>query len=96
MGGGAHHHSPAAMPVENQDIELLKKNQVPTAFRDKCAHLLVKLNQCRRETYFHPEKCGQQRHTYEECEYIAWTQRVDAKKQQMVAAAAAATAIVEE
>lgn len=81
MGGG-HHHSEEAMPLENQDIESLRANQVPTAFRDKCAHLLVKLNQCRRETYFNPDKCTHQRHTYEECEYIAWNQRVAAKKAQ--------------
>ena len=78
---GGHHHNAEAMPLDNQDIESLKDNQVPTAFRDKCAHLLVKLNQCRRETFFNPGKCGHQRHTYEECEYIAWNKRVDAKKQ---------------
>lgn len=81
MGGGHHHHSAAAMPVDNQDLQLLKDNQIPLAYRDKCAHILVKLNQCRRETFFNPARCVNLRHTYEECEYIAWERRVEKKKE---------------
>lgn len=80
MGGGHHHHSPEAMPSKKQDLELLKKEHVPLAFRDNCAHLLVPLNQCRRQTFFNPNSCGHQRHIYEECEFIAWERRVAAKK----------------
>jgi len=90
MGGGHHAHSPAAMPVDKQDLQLLKDEQIPPAYRDKCAHLLVKLNQCRRETYFNPDRCTHQRHTYEECEYIAWEKRVEKKKELKKQAAAAA------
>ena len=79
MGGG-HHHSPEAMPRADQDLELLKKHRIPIALRDSCAHLLIPLNECRRETLFNPDRCGHQRHTYEECQFIAWTARVDAKK----------------
>jgi NADH dehydrogenase (ubiquinone) 1 beta subcomplex subunit 7 len=79
MGGG-HHHSPEAQPKQEQDLELLKKEHVGLPFRDNCAHLLVPLNRCRRETYFNPNKCGHERHTYEECEFIAWEKRVEAKK----------------
>ena len=91
MGGG-HHHNPAAMPKEEQDIALLKKEQVPIAYRDKCAHLLVPLNRCRRETWFSPNQCGTQRHLYEECQYIAWEHRCEAKQKMEAAAAAAAAA----
>lgn len=82
MGGGHHHHpsSPEAMPRQDQDLELLKKEQVPLWVRDNCAHLLVPLNRCRRETFFNPDRCTHQRHIYEECQFLAWEKRVEAKK----------------
>jgi NADH dehydrogenase (ubiquinone) 1 beta subcomplex subunit 7 len=97
MGGGHDHHgpSPGAMPKAEQDLELLKLHQVPIHLRDKCAHLLVPLNVCRRETLFHPDRCGHQRHIYEECQHIAWSARVQAKTQQRKEEAAAAAAAAE-
>jgi NADH dehydrogenase (ubiquinone) 1 beta subcomplex subunit 7 len=89
MGGG-HHHSPEAMPRAEQDVELLKKHQIPIALRDSCAHLLVPLNECRRETFFNPDRCTHQRHIYEECEFIAWSARVDEKKKILAEAKAKA------
>lgn len=86
MGGGHHAHSPEAMPREDQDLELLKKHQIPLNVRDNCAHLLVPLNVCRRETGFNPDRCTHQRHIYEECQYIAWCARVEAKKAAKAAA----------
>ena len=80
MGGG-HHFNPEAEPKKDQDLQALKDNKVPLAFRDTCGHLLIKLNKCRRETFFSPNKCGHERHTYEECGYYAFLQRVEAKKQ---------------
>jgi len=80
--GGHHQISAEAMPKSEQDIALLKANQIPLALRDNCAHLLVDLNKCRRQTFFNPDMCTHQRHTYEECQFIAWSSRVDAKKQQ--------------
>jgi NADH dehydrogenase (ubiquinone) 1 beta subcomplex subunit 7 len=84
---GGHHHSPEAMPKSDQDLQLLKDNQIPLAVRDNCGHLLVDLNVCRRETAFNPGKCTHQRHIYEECEYIAWLHRIDVKKAAQKAAA---------
>jgi NADH dehydrogenase (ubiquinone) 1 beta subcomplex subunit 7 len=89
MGGG-HHHSPEAMPKKDQDLELLKKHRIPLGLRDSCAHLLIPLDECRRETLFNPDRCTHQRHTYEECQFIAWSQRVEDKKQMKAAEAAAA------
>lgn len=80
MGGGHHHASPEAQPQQTQDLALLKKEYVPLPFRDNCAHLLVPLNECRRQTLFNPDSCGHQRHIYEECEFLAWEKRVAAKK----------------
>lgn len=91
MGGG-HHHSAAAMPKAEQDLESLKRNQVALGYRDNCGHLLVALNSCRRETFFNPNQCTHQRHTYEECEYIAWSARGEAKTKQIAAAKVAAAA----
>ena len=82
MGGGHHHRNEAAEPKIDQDIESFKDAKIPLAYRDKCGHLLVDLNKCRRENYFSPAQCGHQRHTYEECEYYAWMDRV-AKKSAM-------------
>mmetsp|Transcript_22881 Transcript_22881/g.21997 ORF Transcript_22881/g.21997 Transcript_22881/m.21997 type:complete len:92 (+) Transcript_22881:163-438(+) len=84
MGGGHHHHyNPAAEPRADQDLQALAKAQTPIAFRDTCGHLLVPLNKCRRQTWWNPEECGHQRHTYEECLYNAYLQRCEAKVQQV-------------
>lgn len=84
--GGDHHHSPEAMPRAEQDWDSLKKAQIPLAYRDNCAHLLVPLNECRRDTFANPHKCNHERHIYEECQYIAWLQRIEKKKEMKAAA----------
>ena len=81
MGGG-HHHNPAANPKSDQDLEAMAKEHVPLAFRDTCAHLLMPLNKCRRKTWWSPNQCGHERHTYEECLYNSYLQRVEAKVQE--------------
>eukprot|EP00978_Attheya_sp_CCMP212_P001309 scaffold2735_cov61-Attheya_sp.AAC.5 len=93
MGGGHHHYNPEAEPRFDQDLEKIKQARVPLAFRDTCAHLLIDLNKCRRETMWNPGKCGHLRHTYEECGYNSYLQRIEAKVQEdkvRVAEAAAA------
>lgn len=80
MGGHGHARNPAAEPKKDQDVEALKAAKIPLALRDKCGHLLVGLNACRREHYFNPNRCGHERHTYEECEYYAWMDRVALKE----------------
>ena len=87
--GGDHHHTPEAMPRKEQDLELLKEKRIPLNNRDTCAHLLVPLEDCRRASYFAPWKCTNERHIYEECQYIAWLDRVK-RKNDMIAAAAIA------
>mmetsp|Transcript_6155 Transcript_6155/g.12659 ORF Transcript_6155/g.12659 Transcript_6155/m.12659 type:complete len:90 (+) Transcript_6155:26-295(+) len=89
MGGG-HHHSPEAMPKAEQDLELLKKHQVPIPLRDHCAHLLVPLNVCRQETLYSPFHCQHQRHTYEECQFIQYERRAKMKQDIVKAKQAAA------
>ena len=42
---------------------------LPLHWRDYCAHLLIPLNACRRDTLGVPWKCGHERHAYEQCQY---------------------------
>mmetsp|Transcript_2121 Transcript_2121/g.4910 ORF Transcript_2121/g.4910 Transcript_2121/m.4910 type:complete len:90 (+) Transcript_2121:181-450(+) len=88
MGG---RNNPEAEPKAKQDMKSLADSKIPLAFRDTCGHLLVDLNKCRKSTLYSPTQCGHERHTYEECEYHAWMDRVAAKKADMVAAALAKT-----
>jgi len=81
MGGG-HHQNPEAKPHVDQDTAAIIKANIPHAFRDTCAHLLIPLNKCRRETWWNPNKCGHYRHVYEECQYNAYLQRCEAKVQE--------------
>mmetsp|Transcript_26584 Transcript_26584/g.55993 ORF Transcript_26584/g.55993 Transcript_26584/m.55993 type:complete len:92 (+) Transcript_26584:183-458(+) len=80
--GGHHHFNPEAEPQKDQDIQAIKDAKIPLAWRDTCSHILIKLNQCRRETWWNPNKCEHDRHTYEECQYNAYLQRVEAKVQE--------------
>lgn len=72
--------TPAAMPKYEQDLELLKSRQIPLRHRDNCAHILVKLDWCRMDNFYNPTRCTEERHLYEECEYIAWKERVRQKQ----------------
>lgn len=47
----------------------MKDARLPLNFRDYCAHILIPLNECRRETWFSPYKCTELRHAHEKCEY---------------------------
>ncbi|GMH55908.1 hypothetical protein TrRE_jg8207 [Triparma retinervis] len=69
------------MPTYKQDHKAMEAARVPLSHRDTCAHLLIPLNKCRRNTYFMPFSCSDQRHVYEECEYNAYLQRCEMKKQ---------------
>mmetsp|Transcript_10380 Transcript_10380/g.16610 ORF Transcript_10380/g.16610 Transcript_10380/m.16610 type:complete len:81 (+) Transcript_10380:103-345(+) len=79
MGG---RNNPAAEPKAAQDVEAMAAAKLPLAYRDKCGHLLIDLNKCRRSNFYNPTHCGHERHTYEECEYYAWMDRVAKKKAQ--------------
>lgn len=50
--------------------------RLPQEWRDYCAHLLVPLNECRREHAFMPWACSHERHVYEKCEYKEFKRRV--------------------
>jgi len=50
--------------------------KIELAYRDHCAHLLIPLNKCRRETMYLPWKCEHERHTYEKCQHEEYKRRV--------------------
>lgn len=41
---------------------------IPLLYRDKCAELLIELNECRFETFGLPWKCGAKRNAYQKCQ----------------------------
>ncbi|AOA60994.1 Subunit of mitochondrial NADH:ubiquinone oxidoreductase (complex I) [Komagataella phaffii CBS 7435] len=73
--------------------EEMKQNKIPLAYRDRCARLLVPLNKCRKEGWYMPWNCVQERHDYEQCQYLDFKRRVkeleEIKKQRDAADASA-------
>ena len=49
--------------------EEMKDARIPVAWRDYCAHILIKLNECRKDTMYQVNKCTELRHEYEKCQY---------------------------
>ena len=56
--------------------EEMKAARLPLEYRDYCAHILIPLNECRRQTWFSPWKCTDLRHSYEKCQYDEYQRRV--------------------
>jgi len=57
--------------------EEMRDAKLPLAYRDSCAHLLIPLNRCRKDTYYLPWKCEDERHSYEKCQYVEFKKRVE-------------------
>ena len=49
--------------------EEMKDARIHPAWRDYCAHILIDLNACRKETMYRVDKCTELRHAYEKCQY---------------------------
>ena len=56
--------------------EEMKAARLPLEYRDYCQHILIPLNECRRQTWFSPWKCTDLRHSYEKCQYDEYQRRV--------------------
>lgn len=56
--------------------EELDAAKIPYSFRDYCAHLLLPLNDCRRDNWYMPWACGHEKHVYEKCQYKEFKRRV--------------------
>ncbi|KAH6562360.1 hypothetical protein BASA50_006556 [Batrachochytrium salamandrivorans] len=92
---GADRHVDDANPPMYISQEELNKTQIPLVWRDYCAHLLPELNQCRRDTYFAPWHCTEEKLAWKKCQYDDFVRRVrklDKRKEAQEAARKAATA----
>ncbi|KAK9844610.1 hypothetical protein WJX74_004608 [Apatococcus lobatus] len=69
-------------PEMKASQEDLRRAKVDIAWRDFCSHLLIPLNQCRRDNFFLPWKCEHERHEYEKCQYFDYKRRVLVKSMQ--------------
>mmetsp|Transcript_16700 Transcript_16700/g.23028 ORF Transcript_16700/g.23028 Transcript_16700/m.23028 type:complete len:82 (-) Transcript_16700:1939-2184(-) len=67
--------SEVPMSVSQQQMQ---EAHIPLHARDSCAHLLIPLNECRREGMFLPWKCEHERHVYIKCQYEEYKTRVAA------------------
>ena len=56
----------AVMKATQQEMADAK---IPLKARDYCAHLLIPLMKCRKDTYYLPWKCQHEKHEWERCEY---------------------------
>ncbi|GAB7365580.1 hypothetical protein MBLNU230_g6652t1 [Neophaeotheca triangularis] len=63
-------------PSTKATREEMSAAKLPIQYRDSCAHLLIPLNKCRREEYYLPWKCEDERHGYEKCQYEEFKLRV--------------------
>ncbi|KAF3073650.1 hypothetical protein TsFJ059_005565 [Trichoderma semiorbis] len=68
--------SDAATDARQATREEMRDAKLPLAYRDSCAHLLIPLNKCRRETWYAPWSCTDERHGYEKCQYVEFKKRV--------------------
>ena len=49
--------------------EEMAEAKVPLNLRDYCAHLFIPLMKCRKENYYLPWRCTQEKHAWDECEF---------------------------
>ncbi|EIM85415.1 uncharacterized protein STEHIDRAFT_122352 [Stereum hirsutum FP-91666 SS1] len=71
--------------------EEMKQYKLPIGFRDRCSALLIPLNVCRKDSFYLPWKCEDERHVFEKCQYEDYLRRMKANsklKQQMADEAA--------
>jgi NADH dehydrogenase (ubiquinone) 1 beta subcomplex subunit 7 len=66
---------PTCAPAHHVQDQM-KAARLDMVYRDFCAHLLIPLNECRRESFFLPWKCVHERHVYEKCEYKEYKRRM--------------------
>lgn len=59
-------------------VEEMAAANIDMGSRDFCAHILIKLNECRRKSLYVPWKCEHERHEYEKCQYVDYKRRVAA------------------
>lgn len=58
---------PPKAKISDEEIAAAR---VPHAYRDYCAHLMIKLNECRAKSKFAPWACKHEKHDYFKCQYL--------------------------
>eukprot|EP00611_Tribonema_gayanum_P007470 TRINITY_DN1684_c0_g1_i2.p1 TRINITY_DN1684_c0_g1~~TRINITY_DN1684_c0_g1_i2.p1 ORF type:complete len:101 (-),score=20.40 TRINITY_DN1684_c0_g1_i2:68-370(-) len=77
-GMSPHGHGTPKKATEEEMMEA----RLDLQFRDNCAHLLIPLNACRKDTFMMPWKCQHERHIYEKCQYLDFKRRTEMLKEQ--------------
>ncbi|KAF9817234.1 hypothetical protein IEO21_03598 [Rhodonia placenta] len=65
--------------------EELKQAKIPLAWRDQCSAMLLPLNVCRKDKYYLPWECENERHAYEKI-VVSYVRRMKLLSKQKVAA----------
>ncbi|KAI0719218.1 B18 subunit of NADH:ubiquinone oxidoreductase [Fomitopsis betulina] len=65
--------------------EELKQHKIPVAWRDQCSALLIPLNVCRKDKYYLPWECENEKHAYEKCQYEDYVRRMKVLSKQKAA-----------
>mmetsp|Transcript_930 Transcript_930/g.2846 ORF Transcript_930/g.2846 Transcript_930/m.2846 type:complete len:89 (+) Transcript_930:267-533(+) len=73
LGSSTDNHDPPAMIATQEELNDAK---LDLGYRDFCAHLLIPLNKCRRDSFYMPYACVDERHKYEKCQYQEYKRRV--------------------
>ncbi|XP_020624874.1 NADH dehydrogenase [ubiquinone] 1 beta subcomplex subunit 7-like isoform X2 [Orbicella faveolata] len=67
-------------PVMKVTAKEMADAKIPLSARDYCAHLLIPLLKCRKDTYFAPWKCQHEKHAWDRCQYDDYLHRVREKE----------------
>ncbi|XP_027043776.1 NADH dehydrogenase [ubiquinone] 1 beta subcomplex subunit 7-like [Pocillopora verrucosa] len=67
-------------PVMKVTAKEMADAKLPLAARDYCAHLLIPLLKCRKDTYYLPWKCHHEKHAWDRCQYDDYMYRVREKE----------------
>ena len=59
------HYKNIVVPAKDE----LLAAKIPNCLWDNCVSLLIPLNKCRKENYYLPWTCNEEKHTYEKCQY---------------------------
>eukprot|EP00808_Paulinella_micropora_P031460 g62308.t1 len=73
-------HTPMTTAEYEGFRDVMRKERVQLADRDKCAHAVVPLNQCRKKNSWMPWACHHERHELEQCEFKLYKRRERALK----------------
>lgn len=66
----SHDHGNSKYEIGEITWDTLREHSIPFHLRDDCLEILLPLNVCRREHFYSPFHCKEERHAYERCLYL--------------------------